>query len=103
MRKLTLLVFLGFLSSATATRAETPAKSASGPWDVKALQTVVLKPIWGEVVGKSREVYYPGEPLAGKPTRVFAYYSKPTGKGPFPAVVLVHGGGGKAFRNWAEH
>src|SRR5205807_6544304 len=62
-----------------------------------------VKPEWGADVGKAREVYYPGEPYKGKPTRVFAYYAKPTGDGPFPAVVLVHGGGGKAFREWAEH
>ncbi len=48
-------------------------------------------------------MYYQGEPFAGKPTRVFAYYARPEGDGPFPAVVLVHGGGGKAFRAWAEH
>jgi dienelactone hydrolase len=75
----------------------------TGPWDVKALQTTTVKPEWGSEVGKAREVYYPGEPYRGKPTRVFAYYAKPAGDGPFPAVVLVHGGGGKAFREWAEH
>jgi dienelactone hydrolase len=77
--------------------------ATTGPWDVQALQTTPLKPEWGEVAGKAREVYYPGEPYKGKPTRVFAYYAKPAGDGPFPAVVLVHGGGGKAFREWAEH
>ena len=82
--------------------AETP-KNFTGPWDVKALEAVEVKPTWGETVGKSREVYYPGEPFGGKPTRVFAYYAKPEGVGPFPGVVLVHGGGGKAFRAWAEH
>ena len=56
---------------------------------LKALQAAVVKPTWGEAVGKSREVYYPGEPFAGKPTRVFAYYSKPAGDGPFPAVRAV--------------
>ncbi len=76
---------------------------STGPWDVKALQTAAVKPEWGETVGKAREVYYPGEPFQGKPTRVFAYYAKPAGDGPFPVVVLVHGGGGKAFRDWAEH
>ena len=76
---------------------------STGPWDVKALQTAAVKPEWGETVGKAREVYYPGEPYQGKPTRVFAYYAKPAGDGPFPAIVLVHGGGGKAFREWAEH
>ncbi|HVK11528.1 MAG TPA: alpha/beta fold hydrolase [Gemmataceae bacterium] len=75
---------------------------STGPWDVKALQSAAVKPEWGETVGKAREVYYPGEPYQGKPTRVFAYYAKPAADGPFPAVVLVHGGGGKAFREWAE-
>jgi dienelactone hydrolase len=51
-----------------------------------------------------QEVYYQSERFHGKPTRVFAYLGRPVeGKGPFPAMVLVHGGGGKAFREWAEH
>jgi cephalosporin-C deacetylase-like acetyl esterase len=79
-------------------------KPTEGPWNVKAIQAVKVKAEWGEIAGKAREVYYPGEPLAGKPTRIFAYYAKPaTGDGPFPAVLCVHGGGGKAFREWAEH
>lgn len=76
----------------------------SGPWDVKALAAAEVKPEWGKEAGKVREVYYPGEPLNGKPTRVFAYYAKPDkGDGPFPAVLLVHGGGGKAFSAWVAH
>ncbi|MGL4554426.1 MAG: alpha/beta hydrolase family protein, partial [Gemmataceae bacterium] len=74
-----------------------------GPWDVPALQSARVTPAWGAAAGLSREVYYPGEPSGGRPTRVFAYYARPAGDGPFPAVVLVHGGGGKAFRPWAEH
>ncbi len=33
---------------------------------------------------------------------MFAYYGRPEGDGPFPAMLLVHGGGGKAFAEWAE-
>lgn len=85
-----------------AVRAADPPKT--GPWDMKALGAAEVKPEWGKADGKARELYYPGEPFAGKPTRVFAYYARPaTGDGPFPAVLLVHGGGGKAFREWAEH
>jgi len=50
---------------------------------------------------------YAGESYRGKPTRVFAYYASPKtlGKGgddKMPGIVLVHGGGGAAFKNWAE-
>ena len=88
-----------------SSRSAQPAKPYTGLWDVKALQTAAVKPEWGEAVGKgkAREVYYRGEPYLGKPTRVFAYYAKPDGAGPFPAVLCVHGGGGKAFDKWAEH
>lgn len=50
-----------------------------------------------------QQVYYQGEPLGGVPTRVFAYYARPKkGDGPFPAMLLVHGGGGKAFAEWTR-
>jgi len=47
-------------------------------------------------------VYYEGEPFSGKPTRVFAYCARPEKpQGKVPGMVLVHGGGGKAFAQWA--
>jgi dienelactone hydrolase len=59
---------------------------------------------WGRRSNLVQEVYYEGESFGGKPTRVFAYYGRPeSGDGPFPAMLLVHGGGGKAFPKWAEH
>jgi dienelactone hydrolase len=81
------------------------ARADTGPWDVPAIKAAKVNPEWGadKGPGKAREVYYAGEPFKGKPTRVFAYYAKPEGDGPFPAVVCVHGGGGKAFDKWAEH
>src|SRR5689334_20562503 len=83
--------------------AARPDGAASAPWDVPALKAARVEPTWGATTGRAREVYSPGEPFQGKPTRVFGYYAKPDGDGPFPAVVLVHGGGGKAFPKWAEH
>lgn len=50
-------------------------------------------------------VTYSGFPLNGKPTRVFAYLGFPDGPAPqggFPAVVLVHGGGGTAFAKYVR-
>jgi len=99
----TLLVIVLFASREPA--AAQPANALpSSPWDMRALRAVAVEPEWGAIDGKAREVYYPGEPFAGKPTRVFAYYARPAaGDGPFPTMLLVHGGGGKAFRDWAEY
>ncbi|MBI1784290.1 alpha/beta fold hydrolase, partial [Candidatus Sumerlaeota bacterium] len=64
---------------------------------------------WNESAGPVRSLFYEGEPYGGKPTRVFAYYATPQtagGSAPpkqrLPGVVLVHGGGGTAFREWAQ-
>ena len=78
-------------------------KQQTGPWDMAALKQAPAAE-WGGRTGLVQEVYYQGEPYRGKATRVFAYLGRPAGgNGPFPAMVLVHGGGGKAFRDWAEH
>ena len=75
----------------------------TGPWNMQALKQTPAAD-WGTRTGPVQEVYYQGEPYHGKPTRVFAYLGRPaSGNGPFPAMVLVHGGGGKAFCDWAEH
>jgi len=77
--------------------------SHRGPWDLAELKKTPPAE-WGSRTGLVQEVYYQGEPFHGKPTRVFAYLGRPAeGRGPFPAIVLVHGGGGKAFSKWAEH
>jgi len=74
----------------------------SGPWDLGALSRPP-KVDWVTTDGTVRSLYYSGEPYQGKPTRVFAYYGVPANhEGRAPAMVLVHGGGGKAFPEWAE-
>lgn len=74
----------------------------TGPWNLAELEKVPAAE-WSPPVDGIREVRYAGEPFEGKPTRVFAYYGQPEGDGPFPGVVLVHGGGGKAFKDWVVH
>jgi len=74
----------------------------TGPWNLPDLEHAP-RAEWGARTGLVQEVYYEGEPFRGKPTRVFAYFGRPEGTGPFPAMVLVHGGGGKAFSAWVEH
>jgi dienelactone hydrolase len=81
-----------------------PAEAAgeSGPWNVDKLKPTP-EATWGETKEDVQEVFYAGEPFEEHPTRVFAYYARPKeGEGPFPAMLLVHGGGGKAFPEWAR-
>ena len=49
-----------------------------------------------------RALFYESLPYRGKPTRVFAWYGAPGGAGKHPGVVLVHGGGGSAYREWVQ-
>ena len=82
-----------------------PASSAerfTGPWKMAELKRPPNSSISRlDPESNISEVFYENVPLAGKPTRVFAYYAVPRkGDGPYPAMVLVHGGGGTAFREW---
>ncbi len=75
------------------------------PWDIQALSAVPRvfdAPESG--ANDVKAIFYEGLPWKGKPTRVFAYYGIPKieGKVKFPAMVLVHGGGGSAFIPWVR-
>jgi cephalosporin-C deacetylase-like acetyl esterase len=57
----------------------------------------------GAATPEIRAVFYPGEPFRGSPTRVFAWIGIPAKRtGQVPGIVLVHGGGGTAFRDWVK-
>lgn len=91
-----------FLSFQPAVGQQQPPRS-TGPWDVEALLKATTPATFGPARGMVREVFYEGAKLDGKPTRVFGYYARPvSGDGPFPAMLLVHGGGGHAFEQWAR-
>ncbi len=48
-------------------------------------------------------IYYQALDWQGKPTKVFAWLGMPDEyTEDVPAVVLVHGGGGSAFKNWVQ-
>ncbi|MBN2269738.1 MAG: alpha/beta fold hydrolase [Sedimentisphaerales bacterium] len=87
-----------------------PAKSlpSTTPWDLISLSRPPEYE-WADQNSPVRSLYYEAEPYKNRPTRVFAYYASPAtldaksvGEKTFPAVVLVHGGGGTAFTEWAE-
>lgn len=77
------------------------AERKTGPWNLRELASPPRME-WVNASGPVRGLYYAGEPYRGKPTRVFAYCALPETRDKVPAMVLVHGGGGKAFREWAE-
>ncbi|MGD9646199.1 MAG: serine hydrolase [Pirellulales bacterium] len=104
----------GIVDRLLAVAAEPPddqstATSQSIPWDVTQLSEPP-KFEWVEESAPVRSLFYKAEPYGGHPTRVFAYYATPAtlaGRSPadgerFPAMVLLHGGGGTAFREWVE-
>ena len=96
------LLLVGLLVPGCGTERPGP-RAASGPWDLTKLAQPPAA-TWGMRTGLVQEVWYEGEPFHGQPTRVFGYVGRPSaGTGPFPAMVLVHGGGGKAFPDWASH
>lgn len=105
----TALTFVGSPLMASEVTVIQPVKSlpASNPWNLKSLsQPPKFK--WSEGA-EVRSLFFGGEEYQGKSTRVFAYYATPgTLAGDpskdknLPAIVLVHGGGGKAFPQWAK-
>ncbi|NGM60920.1 alpha/beta fold hydrolase [Sphingobacterium sp. SGG-5] len=76
-------------------------------WDMEELREV---PLFTNLDSTSsiRSMLFRSVSYEGKNTEVFAYYSDPDivrgvkSHRKYPAVVLVHGGGGKAYREWVE-
>jgi dienelactone hydrolase len=96
------LAILAFLIVCLDGRATETEPKRNGPWKLEALRQPPKVTILDR--GKTlTSLYYAGEPYHGAPTRVFAYLAHPEKRdGKLPAMVLVHGGGGKAFKKWAE-
>lgn len=100
-----------FLTAATCLGEDLPARSAAAS-GVRFDLEVLSKPpaVFPADVAPADEVkrfFYEGAKYKGQPTRVFAYYGAPKkaagepGK-KFPAMVLIHGGGGTAFDRWVK-
>ncbi|WP_372743960.1 alpha/beta hydrolase family protein [Lutibacter sp.] len=52
--------------------------------------------------GSVKALFYETLQYKGKQTRTFAYIGIPKSDKPVPAMILVHGGGGKAFYEWVK-
>ncbi|HVE40958.1 MAG TPA: acetylxylan esterase [Planctomycetota bacterium] len=79
------------------------AAAAQSSWDLEALSKAPkTAAVEGFEVDGLKAIYYDGLPWKGKPTRVFAWVGIPKVEGKVPAMVLVHGGGGTAFSDWAK-
>lgn len=109
LRPICIALLLALSASHVFAQDSAPAKLPdTTPWKLDALfQPPKFE--WVDKEGPIRSLFYAGEPYGGKPTRVFAYYATPgtlagdTSKdSKLPAMVLVHGGGGTAFREWCE-
>ncbi|OJV15447.1 MAG: hypothetical protein BGO21_31130 [Dyadobacter sp. 50-39] len=77
-------------------------------WDLNLLSKAPQSR-WLDDTGAVRSLLYRSVDFEGKPTEVFAYYAnpdiiagRPASNKKFPGLVLIHGGGGKAFREWVE-
>ena len=90
-----------------------PVKTGDGvPFDLEKLgKAPEVFPADDLPVEGVKSFYFAGASFRGKPTRVFAYYGVPqagppgelkAAPGKYPAMVLIHGGGGTAFDRWVK-
>ncbi|MBI5822272.1 MAG: acetylxylan esterase [Verrucomicrobia bacterium] len=98
-------IFITISIIAGSTRAD---DEKVGPWNLSALKQVVPTMRWADQTGPVHSLFYAGENYQGHATEVFAFYASPRtlgkaddSKTKFPGVVLIHGGGGTAFAEWA--
>ena len=101
------LIFSWVCSALLLARVAAAADERVGPWNLTELKQAPSMR-WVSQSGPIHSLLYAGERYGGHETEVFAFYASPTTLGDiqaqtnpkFPAVVLIHGGGGTAFAEW---
>jgi dienelactone hydrolase len=106
MKHFFILILTAMLHSETAGEDVKVGQQKAGFWPVERLKTEVPSFRSVDESGPVHSIIYEGEIIGGKPTQVFAFYASPTTlgektTGKVPGVVLIHGGGGTAFSDWA--
>ena len=105
-----LLLSPPMLSAADPAPTPTPPDFEAMRKEVEALSKLTEAPKY-EVVERPdatpnlKPIFYSGLDYKGKPTTVFAWLGVPenTGGKKVPAVVLAHGGGGAASKDWVKN
>lgn len=70
----------------------------------KRIEPPAMTPAEGfESKPELKAIFYDALSWKGKPTKVFAWLGMPSKReGKVPGIVLVHGGGGTAFKEWVQ-
>ena len=102
-----LIGILAALTSAASLAAAPSADYAALRLQVAALGDLKAPPaVHAEgfvEAGPIKPLFFEGLPYQGKSTRVFAWLGLPANRtDKVPGVVLVHGGGGTAFKEWVK-
>lgn len=112
MVKILICMLLIFISSGMVAGMSGKLSPSSSipifPWDMKKL-SIPPSYTWQDPNGPIRSLIYEGPLYKGKPTKVFAYYATPgtlsqhpSKDHDLPAIILLHGGGGTAYKEWVE-
>jgi len=104
-----LFIIIALISCSSAHKIEEKQLEKDHVWGRKLLTTVPKYKIISDDTASVKELIYESIGYGDLPkTEVFAYYATPgtinhntTLDKNFPAIVFVHGGGGKAFREFA--
>jgi len=108
---LAVVLFVGSLAAQDVPASSSSVrKAAEVQFDLEALSHVPeVFPAEDLQAEGVKTFFYAGPMYKGKPTRIFAYYGVPSvaegadkNDQKFPAMVLIHGGGGTAFDRWVK-
>ncbi|NME68728.1 alpha/beta hydrolase family protein [Flammeovirga aprica] len=99
------LKLLCFLTAIVMTNA-VQAQEYTGPWDLDVIKAVPnFETTTTSAVDGLESIFYESIDYKGEVSKVYAYYGLPSTPKPengYPAVVLVHGGGGTAYDDWVK-
>ncbi|MBD0400259.1 acetylxylan esterase [Flammeovirga sp. EKP202] len=99
------LQLLCFLTAIVMTNT-VHAQEYTGPWDLDVIKAVPnFETTTTSAVDGLESIFYESIDYKGEVSKVYAYYGLPSTPKPengYPAVVLVHGGGGTAYDDWVK-